>query len=154
MKDIRLLVINLLLMLWKRWKVARKKMELCTLWHDHGYCSFPTRVRAKIMNQILLEVLMNCTKYFDLSSSLTASCVARFMICWVCWLYFSGLVCSVLSSDECPIKINNSDLVYVFDVWRKWSCGVVCVWSRTNSDTIVCTFIWFCYLEWMIYGGK
>ena len=35
----------------------------------------------KILNQILLEVLMNCTKHFDLSSSLTASCVARFMIC-------------------------------------------------------------------------
>ena len=60
----------------------------------------------KILNQILLEVLMNCTKHFDLSSSLTASCVARFMICWVCRLYFSGLVCSVLSLDECLIKIN------------------------------------------------
>ena len=35
---------------------------------------------GKILNQILLEVLMNCTKHFDLSSSLTASCVARFMI--------------------------------------------------------------------------
>ena len=35
----------------------------------------------KILNQILLEVLMNCTKHFDLSSSLTASCVARFVIC-------------------------------------------------------------------------
>ena len=48
---------------------------------------------------------MNCTKHFDLSSSLTASCVARFMICWVCRLYFSGLVCSVLSPDECLIRI-------------------------------------------------
>ena len=37
---------------------------------------------------------------------LTASCVARFMICGVCRLYFSGLVCSVLSLDECLIKIN------------------------------------------------
>ena len=35
----------------------------------------------RILNQILLEVLMNCTKHFDLSSSLMASCVARFMIC-------------------------------------------------------------------------
>ena len=34
----------------------------------------------KILNQILLEVLMNCTKHFDLGSSLTASYVARFMI--------------------------------------------------------------------------
>ena len=46
------------------------------------------------------------------------------------------------------------DFAYVFDVWRKWSCGVVCVWPRKNSDTIVSMFIWFCYLEWMIYGGK
>ena len=38
-------------------------------------------IEWKNFNQILLEVLMNCTKHFDLSSSLTASCVARFMIC-------------------------------------------------------------------------
>ena len=74
---------------------------------------------GKILNQILLEVLMNCTKHFDLSSSLTASFVARFMICKVCRLYFSGLVCSVLSLDECLIKINMEDFVYVFDAWRK-----------------------------------
>ena len=56
-------------------------MESCALYHDHGYCSFQTRASGKILNQILPEVLMNCTKHFDLSSSLTASCVARFMIC-------------------------------------------------------------------------
>ena len=76
-------------------------------------------MRGKILNQILLEVLMKCTKHFDLSSSLTASFVARFMICKVCRLYFSGLVCSVLSLDECLIKINMEDFVYVFDAWRK-----------------------------------
>ena len=54
-------------------------MELCALWHDCGYCSFTTRVSGRILNQVLLEVLMNCTKHFDLSSSLTASCVARFI---------------------------------------------------------------------------
>ena len=32
-------------------------------------------------DQMLLEALTNFTKTFDLSSSLTASCVARFMIC-------------------------------------------------------------------------
>ena len=94
---------------------------------------------------------MNCTKHFDFSSSLTASCVARFMICWVCRLYFSGLVCSLMNVW---LKLTMDDFVYVFDAWRKWSCGVVCVWPRTNSDTIVSMFIWFCYLEWMIYGGK
>ena len=52
------------------------------------------------------------------------------------------------------LKLTMDDFVYVFDAWRKWSCGVVCVWPRTNSNTIVATFIWFCYLEWMIYGGK
>ena len=30
----------------------------------------------KLLNQLLLEVLMNCTKHFDLRNSLTASCVA------------------------------------------------------------------------------
>ena len=48
---------------------------------DRGYCSFTTRVSGKILNQVSLEVLVNRTKHFDLSSSLTASCVARFMIC-------------------------------------------------------------------------
>ena len=42
----------------------------------------------KNLNQILLEVLMNCTKHFDLRSSLTASCVARFMICCVPIIFF------------------------------------------------------------------
>ena len=90
-----------------------------------------------------------CTKRFDLSSSFMASCVARFMMCWVCRLYFSGLVCLVLSPDEYLIKkLTMDDFVYVFVAWRKWSCGVICVWPRTNSDTIVSM------LEWMIYGGK
>ena len=58
-------------------------------------------------------------------------------------IFFSGLVCSVPSLDECLININYERF-----------CGVVCVWSRTNSDTIVSMFIWFCYLKWMICGGK
>ena len=52
------------------------------------------------------------------------------------------------------LKLTVDDFMYVFDTWRKWSCGFVCVWPRTNSDTIVTMFIWFFYLEWMIYGGK
>ena len=70
MKDIRLPIVNVLLMLRKWWKVVRE-----------NYCSLMMRVSGKFSNQIFLEVLMNCTKHFDLSSSLTASCVARFMIC-------------------------------------------------------------------------
>ena len=107
------------------------------------------RVSGKFFNQILLEVLMNCTKHFDLSSSLTASCVARFMICWVCRLYFSGLVCSVLSLDECLIKINYGRFCVCFRCLEK-----VILWGRLCSDTIVSMFIWFYCLEWMIYGGK
>ena len=37
------------------------------------------------------------------------------------------------------LKLTMDNFVYVFDAWRKWSCAVVCVWPRTNSDTI---FIW------------
>ena len=55
--------------------------EFSALKHDHGYCYFVIRVSGKILNQIFLEVLMNCTKHFDLSTSLMASCVARFIIC-------------------------------------------------------------------------
>ena len=43
------------------------------------------------------------------------------------------------------LKLTMDDFVHVFDAWKKWSCGFVCVWSSTN---------WFCYLEWMIHGGK
>ena len=49
---------------------------------------------------------MNCTKHFDLSSSLSFSQLqdSRFVEC--ADYIFSGLVCSVLSLDECLIKIN------------------------------------------------
>ena len=66
----------------------KEKMKSCAPSHDHGNCSFTTIVSGKILNQILLEVLMNCTKHFDLRSSLTASCVARFMICCVPIIFF------------------------------------------------------------------
>ena len=62
---------------------------------------------------------------FDLSSSLTASCVARLMICWVCPLHFSGLVCLVLSLDECLIKINYGRFCLCF-----WCLEKVILWSR------------------------
>ena len=58
------------------------------------------------------------------SSSLTASCVARFMICWVCRLYFSGLVFPVLSLDDCLIKINY---------------GRFCVCFRCLEKVILCS---------------
>ena len=60
---------------------GKRVIHVVTTMRDHGYFSFTTRVSGKFFNKILLEVLMSCTKHFDLSSSLTASCVARFMIC-------------------------------------------------------------------------
>ena len=106
------------------------------------------------MNQILLEVLMNCTKYFDLSSSLTASCLqdSLFVEC-VDYIFLDWFARCFLQMNV-RLKLTMDDLVYVFDVWRKWSCGVVCVWPKTNSDTIVSMFISLCYLAWMIYGSK
>ena len=109
------------------------------------------RVNGKNLNQMSLEVLMKYIKYSDFSSSLTASCVARFVICCVPIIFF-WISCLVLINVW--LKLTMDDFEYVFDSWRKWSCGVVCVWPRMNSDFIVSTFIWFCYLEWMIYGGK
>ena len=53
--------------------ISRQAQSWLLLLHDES--------EWKICNQILLEVLMNRTKHFDLSSSLTASCVARLMIC-------------------------------------------------------------------------
>ena len=52
------------------------------------------------------------------------------------------------------LQLTMDDFAYVFDAWRKWSCKVVCVWPRTNSDTIISMFIKFCYLEWMTYESK
>ena len=104
----------------------------------------------KILNQILLEVLMNCTKHFDLSSSLTASCVARFVICWVCWLYFPGLVCSVLSLDECLIKINYGWFVYVFFMPGKSDLvgSFVFGQGRIQIPSLACLFDFVIWNEW------
>ena len=101
---------------------------------DHGYCSFTTRVSGKFLNQILLEVLMNCTNHFYLSSSLTASCFERFMICQVCQLYFSGLVCSVLSLDECRIKMNYGRFCVCFRYLEK----VILIFYPVVVDQVCC----------------
>ena len=77
MKDLRLPIVNVLLTLWKWWSPG----VLCTV------------ARSWLL---FLSDETEWKIFF----------VARFMICWVCRLYFSGLVCSVLSLDECLIKIN------------------------------------------------
>ena len=56
--------------------------------------------------------------------------------------------------DECLIKINYERFCVCFRCLEKVILWSHCVWPRTHSDTIVEMFIWFCYLEWMIYGGK
>ena len=93
---------------------------------------------------MLLEVLMSCTKHVDLSNSLTASCVARLMICWVGRLHFSGLVCSVLSLDECLIEINYSRFCVVL---RKL-CRLV--WHRVQ---LICN-VKRCFYWTMIFLRK
>ena len=52
-------------------------------------------------------------------------CVVRFMTCWVCRLYFSGLVCLVISLDECLIKVNYGWFCVCFRCLEK-----VILWSR------------------------
>ena len=143
MKDIRLPTVNGLLMPWKWWIVVREKVEFCALQYDYGYCSFTTRVRGKILNQILLEVWMSSTKHFDLSSSLTPSCFTRFMICWACRLYFSRLVCTVLFLDECLITINYGRFCVCFRCLEK-----VIFWSRLclAKDE-------FRYHDWFFFSG-
>ena len=110
---------------------SREKGVLCTVARP-WLLSFTTRVSGKILNQLVLEVLMNCAKHFDLSTSLTASCFARCMICWVCRLYFSGLVFWVLFLDECLIKIN---------------CGLFCV-----APGKLCRLVW--HRVWLVYNFK
>ena len=77
---------------------------------------------------------MNCTKHFDLSSSLTASYIARFMICWVCRLYFSGLVCSVLSQESGGLQTMQS---------HSPSGTVLCVTRRALGFSVLRYWLFF-----------
>ena len=78
------------------------------------------------------------------------------MIFWVADYIFLDWFARCYPYMNVWLKLIMDEFVYVFDAWRKLSCGIVYVWPRTNSDTIVCMCIWFCYLEleWMIYGGR
>ena len=93
---------------------------------------------------------MNCTKHFDLSGSLTASCVARFMICWVCRSYFSGLVWSVLSSDECLIKINSWTILCMFSMPGESDLVESFVFGqgRIQIPSLACLFDFLIWNEW------
>ena len=48
------------------------------------------------------------------------------------------------------LKLTVDDFVNVFDAWEK-----VVLWSRlcVAKDEFVSMFIWFCYVEWVIYEG-
>ena len=75
-------------------------------------------------------------------------------ICWACRLYFSGLVYSVLSLDECLIKINYGRFCVCLRCLEK-----VILWSRLclakNEFRYHRWHVYLiCYLEWIIYGGK
>ena len=103
---------------------SRENGVLCTVARS-WFCSFTTRVSGKILNQVCLRSWWIAPNILFLSSSLKANCVARIMICWVCRLYFSELVCSVLSLDECLIKINYGRFCVCF----RWLEKVI-LWSR------------------------
>ena len=81
----------------------------------------------------------------------------RFHLIWPFFLSITLWAISLLERESLffnPLTVSlhfPSNTVHIILIM---SCGVVCVWPRTNSDTIVSMFIWFCYLEWMIYGGK
>ena len=78
----------------------------------------------------------------------------RFMICWVCRSYLSGLDCSVLSLDECLIKINYERFCVCFRCLEKvilWS--LLCLAKdefRYHRYHVYLIFL----SRWMIYGGQ
>ena len=94
---------------------SRENGILCTvarlsLWFLHEESAW------KNFESNIARGMINCIKHFDLNSSWTVSCVARFMICWVWRLHFSGLVCSVLYLYMYVwLKLTMDDSVYVFD---------------------------------------
>ena len=115
MKDISLPIVNVLLMLRKWWIVVREKMQSCAPQHDHGYCSFTTRVRGTILNQILSEVLMNCTKHFDSSSSSTESLQSVFRTNKYPWHQYSlFLVTAIQTTHTIYHKIPVCELIRHF----------------------------------------
>ena len=126
---------------------SRENGVLCTVARS-WLLFFHNEIEWKNLESNIAWGVMNCTKHFDLSSSLMASCVTRFMICWVCWLHFSELVCLVLSVDERMIKINYGTFCVCFRRLEKvilWS-RLWLNWPRTNSDTIVRLFIWLFFI--------
>ena len=68
---------------------------------------------------------MNYTKHFNLSSSLTAELCCKIHDLLSGRLHFSGSVCSVLSVDECLIKIYYRRVCVCFRCLEK-----VSLWSR------------------------
>ena len=144
MKDIRLLIANVLLMLWKWW-IVRDKMEFCAkllFLHDE-------RVKNFESNIALLIDELHQTFWFEQFFNGNLCC--RFMICRVCRLYFSGLVCSVLSLDECLIKINYGRFGVCFRCLEKvilWSRLCLAMQGRIQIPSWACLFDFVIWNEW------
>ena len=64
---------------------------------------------------------MNYTKHFNLSSSLTAELCCKIHDLLSGRLHFSGSVCSVLSVDECLIKIYYRRVCVCLEKVSLWS---------------------------------
>ena len=103
----------------------------CFLIFDHK--------KSLVVTRVYFEHDPGSVRHFDFSSSLMAICVARLKICWVCRFYFSGLVCLVLSLDECLIKINYGQFFLTPGSFFA-SCGIVFDWyAILRSCLQLCT---------------
>ena len=95
--------------------------------------------KSLVVTRMYFEHDPGSVRHFDFSSSLMAICVARLKICWVCRFYFSGLVCLVLSLDECLIKINYGRFFLAPGSFFA-SCGIVFDWyAILRSCLQLCT---------------
>ena len=94
-KDIRLPIVKMLLMLWKWWIVVREKIEFCALWHDHGYCSFTRRVRGKSKEKFWSRSAffvnkINTSRLKDDNTDHVQSC-QLFLECCACSIFNSDI---------------------------------------------------------------
>ena len=127
---------------------SRENGVLCTVawsWllflHDES--------KRKNWNQILLEALMNCTKHFDLSSSLTEA-VSQDLWFVECadYIFLDWFARSYLSMNVC-LKLTMGDFVCVFDAWRKWSGSFVFGQGGIHIPSLACLFDFVIWDEWL-----
>ena len=132
MKDIRLPIAHVLLML-SRWQIVL---------HDESvWKNFQSNIAWGVDE-------LHQTFWFELFFNGRLCC--NIHDSWVCRLYFSGLVCSVLYLDECLIKINYGRFCLCFRCLEK-----VILWSRLclardefRYPSLACLFDFNIWNEW------